>query len=163
MGSKLNVNLHPLNVEFVHLGNLALLCPAFLAKTITAFLNNSDEGGSIYIGVDDDKTIHGVKMTRKDRDEVRKTLDRVCRKNIDPNATPNNVSIDFIKVTNPKVKDANTDKYRVIKIEVTHNKYSKLIKYRLQGMRRYGFSDGVYVRDPFNHDHSILVAHLICD
>ena len=159
-GSKLNIELHPLRVELVHLGNLANLSRAFLAKTIVAFLNSTIEtGGSIYFGVDTDLTVHGVKMTRKDCDYIRQTLDVVCRDNINPSITPRNVSIDFIKVFDPEVKETSMmDKNRVIKVEVTHNKYSKLIQYRLRGMGRFGFSDGVYVRDAFSYDHCILLA-----
>jgi hypothetical protein len=98
-----------------------------LANYISGFLNT--EGGTLFYGVRDDGVVIGIKLTRKQRDQLSCTLDS-CLNNFRPHISPDNVKIEFIEVMGKdgkllhdlyvmevKVRKGNTDE-----IYFTHKK-----------------------------------------
>ena len=72
----------------------------------------------------------GVMSSRQQRDRIRQELDRICSQKINPNVTPKNVSIDFLKVLSKRSEDLH-----VIKISVKVTEISKMIKFSLRKAR----------------------------
>uniref|UniRef100_A0A4W3JKT1 Schlafen AlbA-2 domain-containing protein n=1 Tax=Callorhinchus milii TaxID=7868 RepID=A0A4W3JKT1_CALMI len=91
------------NVEFKRGGgeymNIAL--KHHIRKYVCAFLNS--EGGSLFVGVNDDGTVCGVECTHKDEDRVRLMADSVL-KGFRPPLFPGSYSIHFL----PVVKDGHS-------------------------------------------------------
>ena len=84
----------------------------------------------LWIGVDDDQVVLGVMSSRQQRDRIRQELDRICSQKINPNVTPKNVSIDFLKVLSKCSEDLH-----VIKISVKVTEITKMIKFSLRKAR----------------------------
>ena len=72
----------------------------------------------------------GVMSSRQHRDRIRQELDRICSQKINPNVTPKNVSIDFLKVLSKCSEDLH-----VIKISVKVTEITKMIKFSLRKAR----------------------------
>lgn len=70
-----------------------------VAEYITSFLNSN--GGIIYYGISDDKSVKGVKLNYKEVDEIKRSVfDAVAA--ITPNISPDNINLDFKDVYNMK-------------------------------------------------------------
>ena len=66
----------PQTVVFYSVERLRDLCRGFLGSALVSLLN-SEDGGSLLVGVDEDHSAHGLRLTREDRDRVRQLLDSV--------------------------------------------------------------------------------------
>jgi len=125
-GSKLNVISSRKN-EFMDVGDVAYIDFNQVASSIVTFLN-TEYGGDLYIGVDDDQVVYGVMSNRQQRDKIRQELDRICSQKIDPRVTPKNVSIDFLKIH----FKGGSDDLRVIKISVIVTEITNMINFSLK-------------------------------
>ncbi|CAJ0594132.1 unnamed protein product [Cylicocyclus nassatus] len=65
------------------------------SKTISAFLNT--EGGTIYIGIDDDAFIHGMQLTDPMKDHFILSLNH-CISQFTPPAPPELVQVQFLEI-----------------------------------------------------------------
>lgn len=127
-GSKLDVSKTIYN-EYMDVGGVTDIDFNQVAVRIVDILN-TNTGGDIYIGVDDDQVVLGVMSSRQQRDRIRQELDRICSQKINPNVTPKNVSIDFLKVLSKCSEDLH-----VIKISVKVTEITKMIKFSLRKAR----------------------------
>ena len=126
----------PQTVMFYSIKVLRGLCRGFLGSALV-YLLNSEEGGSLFVGVDEDHRAPGLRLTREDRDRVRQLLDSVCLDNIHPAVGAKHVDIEFIPVKT--IKDT-----FVIKITVTMSEILRLCNFRLRGLKTKGYEDGIY-------------------
>jgi len=120
--------------------------------TLVCGMLNTDDGGTIYLGVNSNSIIKGVKLDRKQRDKTRMIIDRVCTQNLLPRAPPNLVTIDFIPIINSRQDDKITE-LQVVKITVQGQKGKKWRVKDVSG----GFMDGVYIRNGKAPDYNVLV------
>jgi len=127
-GSKLEVSKTIQN-EYMDVGGVTDIDFSQVTVRIVDFLN-TNTGGDIYIGVDDEQVVLGVMSSRHHRDRIRQELDRICSQKINPNVTPKNVSIDFLKVLSKCSEDLH-----VIKISVKVTEITKMIKFSLRKAR----------------------------
>eukprot|EP00037_Helgoeca_nana_P014144 m.131213 g.131213 ORF g.131213 m.131213 type:complete len:457 (+) comp22415_c0_seq1:336-1706(+) len=67
-----------------------------ITKNVVGFLNSTD-GGTIYLGVDDDGIVKGVVMGRAKRDKFRLAMNQMLR-SITPAVLPSLLSISFVPV-----------------------------------------------------------------
>jgi len=73
----------PQPVVFYSVERLRDLYRGFLGSALVSLLN-SEDGGSLLVGVDEDHRAPGLRLSREDRDRVRQLLDSVCIDNIHP-------------------------------------------------------------------------------
>lgn len=102
--------------EFKNLQNaqnpVKAIVDKYIEEYINAYLNTN--GGIILFGVNNDGCVLGVRLSRKQRDELRTLLDQIVQKFI-PSVEPESYSIEFIPVYG---KDIDTDLY-VVEINVS--------------------------------------------
>ncbi|XP_067863138.1 schlafen-like protein 1 [Heptranchias perlo] len=102
------------NVEFKRGGGeyLNMALKNHVRKYVCAFLNS--EGGSLFVGVNDDGTVCGVECNHKDEDRVRLLIDSIL-KGFKPPLFPNSYSITFL----PVIKDGDTGMFlKVVRLTV---------------------------------------------
>ncbi|XP_038651392.1 schlafen-like protein 1 [Scyliorhinus canicula] len=102
------------NVEFKRGGGeyLNMALKNHVRKYVCAFLNS--EGGSLFVGVNDDGTVCGVECNHKDEDRVRLLIDSIV-KGFKPPLFPNSYSITFL----PVIKDGDTGMFlKVVRLTV---------------------------------------------
>ncbi|XP_020383179.2 schlafen-like protein 1 [Rhincodon typus] len=102
------------NVEFKRGGGeyLNVALKNHVRKYVCAFLNS--EGGSLFVGVNDDGTVCGVECNHKDEDRVRLLIDSIV-KGFKPPLFPNSYSITFL----PVIKDGDTGMFlKVMRLTV---------------------------------------------
>ncbi|XP_059805201.1 schlafen-like protein 1 isoform X1 [Hypanus sabinus] len=102
------------NVEFKRGGGeyLNVTLKNHIRKYICAFLNS--EGGSLFVGVNDDGTVCGVECSHKDEDRVRLLIDSIL-KGFKPPLFPTSYSISFL----PVIKDGDTGLFlKVVRLTV---------------------------------------------
>ncbi|XP_078094415.1 schlafen-like protein 1 [Mustelus asterias] len=102
------------NVEFKRGGGeyLNMTLKNHVRKYVCAFLNS--EGGSLFVGVNDDGTVCGVECNHKDEDRVRLLIDSIV-KGFKPPLFPNSYSITFL----PVIKDGDTGMFlKVVRLTV---------------------------------------------
>ena len=121
---------------FYSIKSLRGLCRGFLGSALVSLLN-SEDGGSLLVGVDEDHLAPGLHLTREDRDRVRQLLDSVCLNNIHPAVGAKHVDIEFIPVK------ATNDKF-IIKITVIMSDILRYCNFRLRGLKNKGYEDGIY-------------------
>ena len=112
------------------------LCRGFIGSALVSLLN-SEDGGSLLVGVDEDHRAPGLHLTREDRDRVRQLLDSVCLHNIHPAVGAKHVDIKFIPVK------AINDIY-IIEITVIMAEILKYCNFKLRGLKNKGYEDGIY-------------------
>jgi len=95
-----------------------LKTPEKIAKEICAFLNT--RGGYILIGVDDDKSIVGIKSEKTESD----IIERACKFSIEPEITPEILIFDFQgkDVMLVIIKEGNQKPYQAVLIDEEDNK-----------------------------------------
>uniref|UniRef100_UPI00398E6E4F schlafen-like protein 1 n=1 Tax=Pristiophorus japonicus TaxID=55135 RepID=UPI00398E6E4F len=102
------------NVEFKRGGGeyLNMALKTHVRKYVCAFLNS--EGGSLFVGVNDDGTVCGVDCNHKDEDRIRLLIDSIV-KGFKPPLFPNAYSITFL----PVIKDGDTGMFlKVVRLTV---------------------------------------------
>ncbi|XP_051892671.1 schlafen-like protein 1 [Pristis pectinata] len=102
------------NVEFKRGGGeyLNVTLKNHVRKYVCAFLNS--EGGSLFVGVNDDGTVCGVECNHKDEDRVRLLIDSLL-KGFKPPLFPNSYSITF----HPVIKDGDSGMFlKVVRLTV---------------------------------------------
>lgn len=94
-----------------------LKTPEKIAKEIVAFLNT--RGGYIIIGVDDDKSIVGIKSEKSEAD----IIERACKFAIEPEIIPEIAVYDMQgrDVMLVKIKEGNRKPYQAVLIDETDN------------------------------------------
>jgi Cdc6-like AAA superfamily ATPase len=92
---------------------------------ITAFLNSV--GGTIYFGIENDGTVSGLLLSRKNRDEARKFIDQKVQE-IDPPVDPSLVKTEFFPVC---AREQERDDLCVLRVSVARG--SKPVYYERQG------------------------------
>ena len=80
-----------LTAELMDAEYLDLIAPNKLATFLCGFLN-SEEGGTIYVGVKNNGLIRGVLLNRKQRDYMRQALDKVLATKLLPRVAPGRVA-----------------------------------------------------------------------
>jgi hypothetical protein len=78
-----------------------------IIKNVVGFLNSRD-GGTLYLGLEDDGAVIGTALSRSDRDKFRLAVNRMLRF-ITPSVLPGLVSISFIPVVGQPVATQTTD------------------------------------------------------
>lgn len=78
---------------------------------ISAFLNS--DGGSIYLGINDESIVHGIEATQKWLDQFKLTIDSDGRNHLVPPLIPQKYDLRIIPVNHPKKLDL-----KVIQIKV---------------------------------------------
>ena len=118
----------------------------FATKYINAFLNTN--GGTLYIGIEDDGTVRGVLLNREQRDDVRKHLDS----SIDlfwPSVDSRLFSMEFVPVVTIKdnvssvLAELNNTKKDTKSLPITRNKNKKNSNNKIK------FQDMAIVEDLF--------------
>ena len=137
----------PETVQFYPVTRLGDLCRGLLGSRLVSLLN-SDDGGSLLVGVDEDHSAPGLRLTRGERDQVRQVLDSVCHDNIDPAVRAKHVDIEFIPVI------TNKDTF-VIKITVIMSEILKMCNFKLRGLKAKGYEDGIYKLSGHNQNDSV--------
>ncbi|XP_067867809.1 schlafen-like protein 1 [Heterodontus francisci] len=102
------------NVEFKRGGGeyLNMTLKNHVRKYVCAFLNS--EGGSLFVGVNDDGTVCGVECNHKEEDRIRLLIDSIV-KGFKPPLFPNSYSIAFL----PVIKDGDTGMFlKVVRLTV---------------------------------------------
>ncbi|XP_069751252.1 schlafen-like protein 1 isoform X2 [Narcine bancroftii] len=102
------------NVEFKRGGGeyLNVTLKNHVRRYVCAFLNS--EGGSLFVGVNDDGTVCGVECNHKDEDRVRLLIDSIL-KGFKPPLFPNSYSITFL----PVIRDGDTGMFlKVMRLTV---------------------------------------------
>jgi len=133
--------------QFYPVKRLGDLCRGLLGSRLVCLLN-SDDGGSLLVGVDEDHSAPGLRLTRGERDKVRQLLDSVCHDNIDPAVRAKHVDIEFIPVIT--IKDT-----FVIKITVIMSEILKMCNFKLKGLKAKGYEDGIYKLSGHNQNDSV--------
>jgi len=137
----------PDTAQFYPVKRLGDLCRGLLGSRLV-YLLNSDDGGSLLVGVDEDHSAPGLRLTRGERDKVRQLLDSVCHDNIDPAVRAKHVDIEFIPVIT--IKDT-----FVIKITVIMSEILKMCNFKLRGLKAKGYEDGIYKLSGHNQNDSV--------
>ncbi|XP_032900650.1 LOW QUALITY PROTEIN: schlafen-like protein 1 [Amblyraja radiata] len=127
------------NVEFKRGGGeyLNMTLKGHVRKYVCAFLNS--EGGSLFVGVNDDGTVCGVECNHKDEDRVRLLIDSIL-KGFKPPLFPNSYSISFL----PVIKDGDTGLFlKVVRLTVrTPGKDGEILLYETDQGEVYIRRDG---------------------
>ncbi|XP_078279013.1 schlafen-like protein 1 [Rhinoraja longicauda] len=127
------------NVEFKRGGGeyLNTTLKNHVRKYVCAFLNS--EGGSLFVGVNDDGTVCGVECNHKDEDRVRLLIDAIL-KGFKPPLFPTYYSITFL----PVIKDGDTGLFlKVVRLSVhTPCKDSDILLYETDQGEVYIRRDG---------------------
>ncbi|XP_055512601.1 LOW QUALITY PROTEIN: schlafen-like protein 1 [Leucoraja erinacea] len=127
------------NVEFKRGGGeyLNMTLKSHVRKYVCAFLNS--EGGSLFVGVNDDGTVCGVDCNHKDEDRVRLLIDSIL-KGFKPPLFPNSYSISFL----PVIKDGDTGLFlKVVRLSVhTPGKDGEILLYETDQGEVYIRRDG---------------------
>ena len=118
--------------------------PPLLAVTICALLNSG--GGYIYLGLDANRVVRGVRINRAERDGARQMLDTINKDYIEPSVSPTDTDIEFMGV-------GSRDDQRVMKLSV--RTVVTNILYRVKGVDRRGFQNGIYVRTSQGHNKHV--------
>jgi hypothetical protein len=112
-----------------------------LQRMICSFLNR--RGGRIYIGVDDDRVVHGIRLTSDQRDKLKQEILYIV-KDFEPNVKNTElINFYFLPIRKPSTSDKNCiPGLFVVKIIVKQGDTSKLYSVTNGHFRAYIRNDG---------------------
>lgn len=127
--------------------NLSTLVP-LAYEYMCAFLNC--EGGTLYIGIDDDAYVTGVYLSNKDIDRLLLEIDAGCKTKFSPPLLPQRYRVKFVPVKGERKQRQLID-YYVIEIEVIRDRDEQ---------HRYLYNRECYMRMNASN-HRLLASEII--